>query len=53
MIFALIALILCYLTWCLEGGHSAVIIMRIQVGLMVAATIFLVMGIIRIASQLF
>lgn len=52
MIFALVALALCYIAWCLEGGHAALIIMRLQVGLLMVASPCAMIGIVQILRQI-
>lgn len=52
MILCLIALGLCYIVWCLEGGHSALILLRVEVGLLAAAIVCMTLGIIQIAHKI-
>lgn len=52
MIFGLVGLILCYIVWCLEGGHSALIILRLQVGLLMVGTSCALIGIVQVLRQI-
>ena len=52
MIYLLIALILGYLAWCLEGGHEAIIRIRIEVGLIAAASCCATIGVVQIVRQI-